>query len=116
MSEKIVMEKTIVRMGASLCFGIIHYNEDNDTNEYFAGFFNEVECIGTEEECQCWEMEEWVDNQDAALFFSTPDEAKAWLANIDEEKQPNCKIMLYGYCEKTGFDGCHYFPLKEFKV
>ena len=97
-------------------FIIVHYNKDNDENTYFAGFYNEVQCIGTEEESQCWENEEWIDNPDGAIFFSTPAEAREWLANIDEDKQPDCKIILYGNSTEPGFDGCHYFPLKEFKV
>ena len=97
-------------------FAIVHHNRDNDENTYFAGFFNEVQCIDTEEESQCWENEDWVDNQDAALFFDWFSEAKAFIANIDEDKQQDCKIILYGYNDMPGFDGCHYFPLKEFKV
>ena len=57
-------------IGPRPLFAIVHYNRDNDENTYFAGFYNEVQCIGTEEESQCWENEEWVDNQDGAFFFN----------------------------------------------
>ena len=97
-------------------FVIVHHNKDNDENTYFAGFFNEVQCIGTEEECQCWENEEWIDDPEEAIIFPTPSEAREWLANLDEEKRPHCKIILYGKCAESGFDGSHFFPLKEFKV
>ena len=103
-------------IGPRPLFAIVHYNRDNDENTYFAGFYNEVQCIGTEEESQCWENEEWVDNQDGAFFFNTYTEANDFLDNIDEDKRPDCKIILYGYGLKRGFDGCYYFPLKEFKV
>ena len=103
-------------IGPRPLFAIVHYNKDNDENTYFAGFYNEVQCIGTEEESQCWENEEWVDNQDGAFFLNTYSEAKDFLDNIDEDKRPDCKIILYGCGLKRGFDGCHYFPLNEFKV
>ena len=103
-------------IGPRPLFAIVHYNKDNDENTYFAGFNNEVQCLGTEDESQCWENEEWVDNQDGAFFFNTYNEAKDFLDNIDEDKRPDCKIILYGYSLKRGFDGCYYFPLKEFKV
>ena len=97
-------------------FAIVHHNRDNDENTYFAGFYNEVQCIGTEDESQCWENEEWVDNQDAAYFFDAFPEAWTCLENLDEDKQPDCKVVLYEYNDMPGFDGCHYFPLKEFKL
>lgn len=96
---------------------IVRQDPRNGEVTFFNGFFNEVDCIGTEDECQCWENESWVDDKERASKFKDYSEAKAIFDNLEDNS--NCNLMMYGWAVKDGydakgFDGSNWFPLKTF--
>lgn len=106
MSEKIVIKQT-----EHSRFMIVHKKGEDE--KFFGGFYNEVECPGTEDETFSWELEKWVDRpEDGAMMFKTIQEARDY---VDVIQESYCKIILYGKgdVENTIY-GSYWYPLKEF--
>ena len=110
MSEK---KTTTIRQNESSRFFIVHRNGEDE--KFFGGFYNEIECPGTENESFCWEMEHWVSRpEDGAMMFKTLQEAREFRDCLGDGK--NCRIILYGLGEIENFMlGSYWYPLKEFK-
>ncbi len=90
---------------------IVHRNGEDE--KFFGGFYNEVECPGTENESFSWELEKWVDMpEDGAIMFKTHQEARDY---IDVIQKSCCKIVLYGQGDiENTILGSYWYPLKEF--
>lgn len=110
MSEKIkVMQNDDSR------FVIVHRNEETCEEKFFGGFYNETENVGTEDELQGWDNENWVDCiDDGAILFSTFNEANDFMLNLKEDED-ECFIVLYGRGElENSQQESHWYPLKMF--
>lgn len=106
--------KTKTSMNKSV-FIIERENRENSEVSYFGGFFNETDNIGTEDELQCWENEYWFESQDETWHFKSYNDAKDFLAAIQKDKLNFIyRIVLFGWNDKKGIDGCNYRPLKTF--
>lgn len=103
-------EKIVIRQDTESGFMIVHKNGKDE--KFFGGFYNEVECPGTEDESFSCGLERWVDRpEDGATMFDTLQEAKDFLAVIQESC---CKIVLYGQGDIENFMlGSYWYPLKE---
>lgn len=95
------------------CFVIVRRDE-SETETYFGGFFNETELPGTQNESQCWELEDWFDNPNSAWHFRTHSEARDFLANIDKSIRNQCTIRLYGWNDVMDVTESNWYPLKDF--
>lgn len=94
-------------------FAITWKDPETDVLMFFAGWFNEVEDVGsTENECQCWGQEEWVDDLEVGVKFNSYRDAKDALDQMDTDKTEFCSIVLYGKGAKMGADDSYWFPLK----
>ena len=116
--EDIKKDKCVVGMETDRRYLIVRQNPHNGEVTFFSEFFNEVDCIGTEDECQCWENESWVCDKEQASKFKDYVEAKAIFDNLEDKS--NCNLIMYGFAvkdgfKKKGFDGSYWFPLKTFK-
>ena len=97
-------------------FVIQSENTETDLIEYFSGFFNEIECLGTEDECQCWENEAWTSEINYAEIFNTYSEALSFKNNVQRTSpQYNINILLVGIGAVKNIDGTNFYPLKVFK-
>ena len=105
-----------IEVGMDLNYKYIIVRQDPHTGDmmFFKGFFNETECVGTENECQCWENESWVDNEGDAFRFGDFSEAKASLDNLGDKT--NCTITMYGLGQIENMGGSKWYPLKSFKA
>lgn len=108
------IKNDIVGMSNGYAYVIHRRNEKNDEIEFFRGFYNQSDHIGTEDECQCWENEGWCDNEEDAFKFPTFDEAKAAYLNLEENR--NCLVTMYGKGVFRNFSGTYWYPLKTFMV
>lgn len=107
-------DRQVVDMSLGYAYIIHRRNEKNDEIEFFKGFYNEVDCAGTEDECQCWENEAWCDNEEDAFKFATFDEARATYLNLEECR--DCLLTMYGKGYTNNFSGSYWYPLKTFRV
>jgi hypothetical protein len=90
------------------------HHRDGDDEKMFGGFYNEVDCVGTEDECQCWENEDWTNTERDAIKFESYAEAKAIFDNLEDNA--NCNVVLYTKGYRQNFGGTEWYPLKTFKV
>jgi len=95
---------------ADLAFVVTMKGGDGETEKFFGGFVNETECPGEENECQCWEEEDWVDDVEEAQQFCGFADARSWLDVVDAGKRASCGIVLYGRNEEDE----RLYPLKVF--
>ena len=110
-------EKIVVKQNGDSRFMIVHRDPTPDaTEKFFGGFYNEVECPGTEDESFSWEMENWVDRpEDGAVMFAHFHDAKDFLNAIGEDKRDECAIVLYEKGDVENFIlGSYWYPLKVF--
>lgn len=104
-------QKIVVKQNEYSRFMIVHKNGEDE--KFFGGFYNEVECPGTEDESFSWELEKWVDRpEDGAMMFKTLQEARD---SVDVIQESDCKIVLYGKGDvENTILGSYWYPLKEF--
>lgn len=109
-------EKLVVKQKWDSQFMIVHHDPKTDGEKFFGGFYNEIECPGTDDESFAFGMESWVERpEDGAAFFKTLQEAKDFLSAIDRENRRDCAIVLYGKDEtENDILGSHWYPLKSF--
>ena len=111
-----MIEKSIVRQNSDSRFMIVYHDPNTDVETFFGGFYNEIQCQGTEDESFSYDIENWVERpEDGAAMFTTIHDAKDFLEVIDEEKQDHCSIILYGRGDVENFMlGSYWYPLKVF--
>ena len=87
--------KVNIKQNGDSRFMIVHRDPDSDAEKFFGGFYNDVECPGTEDESFSWEMESWVDRpEDGAMMFKTLSEAREIMDVLENYDQ--CQVILYG--------------------
>lgn len=103
-----------VKQDSESRFSILH--RDGDDEKMFGGFYNEVQCPGSEDESFSYGLVKWVDRvEDGAVMFKTYQEAKDFLAMIDEPED-ECAIVLYGKgIMVNNMLGSYWYPLQIFK-
>jgi len=111
-----MIEKIIVRQNEDSRFMIVHHDRETDIEKFFAGFYNETECPGTENESFCHDCESWVERpEDGAVMFKSYNEANAYLDWIQEDGD-DCAVVLYGKSNRENtILGSYWYPLKIFK-
>lgn len=104
-------EKTKIMQSEDSRFMIVHRNGEDE--KFFGGFYNDVQCPGTEDESFTWELENWVDcPEDGAMMFKTLQGARDFKDYLEDKK--NCGIILYGKGDVENFTlGSYWYPLKE---
>ena len=107
-------DKYTVVMDFGYKYIIVKQDPHNGDMAFFGGFYNEVDCVGTEDECQCWENESWANTERDAVKFESFAEAKATFDNLEDNA--NCNVVLYGKGDRQNFGGTEWYPLKTFKV
>ncbi len=95
-------------------FMIVWHNPETDEDKFFGGYYNDIEELGTENECQCWEQEDWVDDADIAFGWDSFVEAVEIYNLLDKKMAENSSIILYGKSFSPNFEGSHWYPLKVF--
>lgn len=108
------MDKTTVAQDDGSRFMIVKYDDQDETETFFAGFCNEVEGQGTEDESFCWEIERWVERpEDGAVMFKHLVDARDFLDVLDG--RCHCSIVLYGKGDvENTMLGSYWYPLKTF--
>ncbi len=111
-----MIEKIEVKQNENSRFMIVHRDSNTNTEKFFGGFSNEVECPGTEDESFFWGIENWVDcPEDGAMMFTNLQNAKDCLEVIDDDKREDCSIVLYGKGDvENVMIGSYWYPLKVF--
>lgn len=107
-------DKYTVVMDCWYKYLIVRQDPATGNMTFFRGFYNEVDCVGTEDECQCWENESWGNSERDAAKFDSFAEAKAMFDNLEDNA--NCNVVLYTKGYRQNFDGTEWYPLKTFKT
>lgn len=96
-------------------FFIMKHDPETEVETYFESFVNEVEGLGTEDECMCYELEKWCEIPERAHRFNTYKEALDWYDVLDPEERNHCSIGLFGFhVGESSTYGSRWFPLKWF--
>lgn len=105
------IDRCVVGMRRDYAYIIVRQYPNTGEATFFGGFFNEVENIGEVDECQYWENEEWVGNEESAWKFTDYSEAKAIFDNLVDNS--DCFLTMYGKGLWKNFGGTEWYPLKK---